>query len=147
MANENDSQAREAAEVLLAVAVAERDDAQARVDWLTAMVARYRGGGATTNGSHNVETVASVEPGDDDDDEGGRLYNKVRPAVLKVFQDALPRKLTMADATLRFERLGITINAKTATSSVRHAVKALIKQGKLKKIGTFHYKAVAPTEN
>ncbi len=147
MTTENSSQERVAAELLLAVAIKERDEAQARIDWLTALVGRYAPppgvNGSTSEPSLFDRGASTAEAADDDDDEaGGPLYGKVRPAVHKVFLEALPRKLTMKDATIRFERLGIAITAKNATSSVRHAVKALIKQGKLKKIGSFHYKAV-----
>jgi hypothetical protein len=149
---EKGSQKLEAAELLLAVAIEERDEAQGRINWLTALVARYKatppaqGGNDVTIGLFPpTESDGGGAAGEDDDEEGGdsgRLYGKVRAGVLKVLHEALPRKLTMSEAAVRFEKLGIQTNAKSSLSSVRHAMKGLLKTGKVKKIGQMHYRAV-----
>lgn len=134
-----------AAELLLSDAIRDRDDAQNRVDWLTSMVEQYRGRRGIANGRRSEPSLFSdatpeveVHEGQDSADVG---YGAVKNAVYDVMRDA-HRKLDMGDIVGRFEALNMKTEAKNVRESVRNAIKALMKDGKVRKMGRFHYRAV-----
>jgi hypothetical protein len=137
--SDNEAAKVQAAELLLADAIRERDEAQARVDWLTSMVARYKGKPA--NGVLSSPYKPAIFGGEDD--EPG--YGSIKKAVLDILRGS-PKRLKMVEIAAAFERAGLKSTAKTARASVRNAMKALLKEGKVRKVGSLHYKAVEKPE-
>jgi hypothetical protein len=129
-----------AAEILLADAIASRDKAQERVDWLASIAADYKGHIGTNGATTPATAAAAAEP------EGQEAsYGSIKAAVRGVMSDAR-KMLQMREIEARFVALGMQTGAKSPRGSVQNAVKALVRDGAAKKVGRLHYRAIEPKE-
>lgn len=142
-----------AAELLLARATRERDEAQWKVDWLTSVVESHRGNGPTSplHGPPPPPVLKAPKPADrgvqSDEPRGpaGELeYGAVRAHVERYLASA-NRKVTMADVATDLVVSGMRSDKETAMISARNAVRGLIKAGRAKKFPRFRYAAMKQT--
>ena len=135
----SDQEEREVLERLLERAKQERAKIDSRIEWLETLVAEYRTGGATSNGSGGDE-------GHEDDDDGGEIvtegYGAMKKAVHRLMLRA-GKRLRIPDIATIIEQEGIRPTRKAALSSAHNAVRAMLRNEPpmAKKIGAF-YKAI-----